>query len=72
MRTIILSAFAITAFMTAMTLDRTDANAVVCGRGPYRAGCVGPHGAVVAHPYYADPYRHGYWVWPNGVRVWRC
>ena len=35
----------------AITLDRTDANAVVCGRGPYRAGCVGPHGAVVAHPY---------------------
>ena len=54
MRTIILAAFAIATFLTAMTLDRTDANAVVCGRGPYRAGCVGPHGAVVAHPYYAS------------------
>ena len=26
-----------------------EANAVVCARGVYRAGCAGPHGAVVAH-----------------------
>jgi hypothetical protein len=26
-----------------------DASAVVCARGVYRAGCVGPRGAVVAH-----------------------
>ena len=26
-----------------------DANAVVCARGVYRAGCVGPHGAAVVH-----------------------
>jgi hypothetical protein len=72
MRTIILAAFAIATFLTAMTLDRTDANAVVCGRGPYRAGCVGPHGAVVAHPY-AHPYAGGCrWIWVNGVRVRRC
>jgi hypothetical protein len=25
-----------------------EANAVVCARGVYRAGCAGPHGAVVA------------------------
>ncbi|WP_036260862.1 hypothetical protein [Methylocapsa aurea] len=25
-----------------------EANAVVCARGVYRAGCVGPRGAVVA------------------------
>ena len=48
-----LAEFAVAIFLTGMTLDRTDANAVVCGRGPYRAGYVGPHGAVVAHPYYA-------------------
>jgi hypothetical protein len=24
-----------------------EANAVVCGRGVYKAGCAGPHGAVV-------------------------
>ena len=30
----------------------TEANAVVCARGVYRAGCAGPHGAVVTHrPY---------------------
>ena len=37
------------------------AYAVVCGAGPYRAGCAGPNGAVdVHHPYsgYCDhPYR---------------
>ena len=27
----------------------TDASAVVCAKGVYRAGCVGPRGAVVAH-----------------------
>jgi hypothetical protein len=71
MRTIILAAFAIATFVTVATIDRNDANAVVCGRGPYRAGCVGPHGAVIAHPY-AYPHRHGCWVWVNGVRVRRC
>ena len=27
----------------AMTVLAADANAVVCARGVYRAGCVGPH-----------------------------
>ncbi|HXZ15042.1 MAG TPA: hypothetical protein VEH77_03575 [Roseiarcus sp.] len=26
-----------------------DANAVVCAKGVYRAGCAGPHGAAVVH-----------------------
>jgi hypothetical protein len=40
-----------------------DANAVVCARGVYRSGCVGPRGAVVVrHPY------HGYYR--RGVRVY--
>ena len=26
-----------------------DANAVVCARGAYHAGCAGPHRAVVTH-----------------------
>ena len=26
-----------------------EANAVVCARGVYRAGCAGPNGAAVAH-----------------------
>lgn len=40
-------------FVTGLTLPTTDANAVVCARGYYRAGCVGPHGAVgVRRGYY--------------------
>ena len=42
------------------------ANAVVCARGVYRAGCVGPHGTVGVRrsiaPYYRGRYygvRHG-------------
>ena len=36
-----------------------EANAVVCARGVYRAGCAGPRGAAVARrPVYA-PYRRG-------------
>ncbi len=30
-----------------------EANAVVCARGVYRAGCAGPHGAVTTHRGYA-------------------
>ncbi len=41
------------------------AHAVVCARGIYRAGCVGPYGGVVVHrpfaPHYGAPYRGGYY-----------
>jgi hypothetical protein len=41
-----------------------DANAYVCARGVYRAGCVGPRGGVVV--------RHGpRCFWRGGVRVCR-
>ena len=63
MRLFVLSALAITAFVATMIIDRTDANAVVCARGVYRAGCVGARGAVVVHPYahpYVHPYAHPY------------
>lgn len=33
-----------------IALGATEAGAVVCARGVYRAGCVGPRGAVVARP----------------------
>ncbi len=47
-----------------------DANAAVCAAGAYRAGCVGPNGAVVVkRPPVACQYRY---VWVNGVRVRRC
>ncbi len=43
--------YAVSCFMLclAMTVFAADANAVVCARGVYRAGCVGPHGAAVVH-----------------------
>jgi hypothetical protein len=33
-------------FVGTMAATMEDANAVVCARGVYRAGCVGPRGAV--------------------------
>jgi hypothetical protein len=43
-----------------MLTSITDASAVVCARGVYRAGCVGPRGAVVAHRgYYGRLYARG-------------
>ncbi len=63
-----------------------EANAAACARGPYRAGCAGPRGAVVtnrgyAHPYggYARPYGHPYYrpaygphcYWRAGMKVCR-
>ncbi|MCI4678719.1 hypothetical protein K9U39_07550 [Rhodoblastus acidophilus] len=46
--------------------DVSAANAVVCARGPYRAGCAGPRGAVVTghphyRPYYGPHYRRPYY-----------
>jgi hypothetical protein len=46
-----------------------DAGAYVCARGPYRAGCAGPRGAVgVYHrPYYGYGYhRYGVYRRPYG------
>ena len=49
----------------------TDANAVVCAKGVYRAGCAGPHGAVVAtRPVVARPIA-ARCVYRAGVRVCR-
>ena len=32
-----------------LAVQVSEANAVVCAHGVYRAGCAGPRGAVVAH-----------------------
>jgi hypothetical protein len=50
---------------TAMTVLTVDANAYVCARGVYRAGCAGPRGAVVVHRPVAGC------AWVNGRRVCR-
>jgi hypothetical protein len=38
-----------------LAVQVSEANAVVCARGAYHAGCVGPHGAVGTH----RPYGYG-------------
>jgi hypothetical protein len=49
-----------------------EANAAACAAGPYRAGCVGPRGVVVAHRPYARPVVVApRCVWRAGVRVCR-
>jgi hypothetical protein len=55
------------------------ANALVCARGVYRAGCAGPRGAVVVRrPVYGGVYRGAYvrrpgygCYWRAGVRICR-
>jgi len=54
-----------------------EANAAACAAGPYRAGCVGPRGAVVGRPYgygrpvYGRPVVAPHCYWRAGVRVCR-
>jgi hypothetical protein len=67
MRTILLAAIAVAAFSTTMTVKMNEANAVVCAKGVYRAGCVAPARAAVVRPAAACRY-----VIVNGVRVRRC
>jgi hypothetical protein len=68
MRAFWLVAAAILAFGATVTFEATDANAVVCARGVYRAGCAGPRGAAVVR----RPVVACRWVIVNGVRVRRC
>jgi hypothetical protein len=78
MRMILLMAAAVLAFGGTMTVVTTDANAVVCARGVYRAGCAGARGAVVVRrpavvrPVVVRPAVVCRTVWVNGVRVRRC
>ena len=55
-----------------------EANAVVCARGVYRAGCAGPHGAVTTRGYgygyhggaaVVRPAYGAHCYWRAGVRV---
>ena len=68
MRAFLLIASAVLAFAATMTVETTDANAVVCARGVYRAGCAGARGAVVVR----KPVAACRWVWVGGVKVRRC
>ncbi|HEV3246357.1 MAG TPA: hypothetical protein VG124_04080 [Beijerinckiaceae bacterium] len=56
MKRIILTAALLGGFFA---LSASEAGAVVCARGVYRAGCAGPRGAVVTHRgYYRRPYHY--------------
>ncbi|HEY1745558.1 MAG TPA: hypothetical protein VGG11_02160 [Xanthobacteraceae bacterium] len=60
--------------LTALTLAASvpSAQAIVCARGVYRAGCVGPNGAVVvARPVYHPVYPVHGCFWRAGIRVCR-
>ena len=69
MRSYLLMAAAVLAFGATMTVESSDANAVVCARGVYRAGCAGYRGAVVVR---MPPVAACRWVWVGGVKVRRC
>ena len=69
MRSLLLIAAALLSFAATMAFESADANAVVCGRGPYRAGCAGHRGAVVVRKHVVAGCR---WIWVDGVKVRRC
>jgi hypothetical protein len=68
MRPFVLIAAAILAFGATLTFKTTDANAVVCARGVYRAGCAAVNGAAVVR----RPVAACRSVLVNGVWVRRC
>ncbi|SPP91854.1 hypothetical protein [Bradyrhizobium vignae] len=70
MRSLLLVASALFAFAATMTFGTTDANAVVCARGVYRAGCAGPNAAVAVRK--PVPAVRCTRVLVNGVYVRRC
>ncbi|MFT4120885.1 hypothetical protein [Bradyrhizobium sp.] len=70
MRSCLLIASALLAFAATMTFEASDANAVVCARGVYRAGCAGPNAAVVVRR--PVPAVRCTTVLVNGAWVKRC
>ena len=68
MRSLLLVGAALVSFAASMILQSSTASAVVCANGVYRAGCAGPHGAVVVR----KPVAACRWVWVGGVKVRRC
>jgi hypothetical protein len=70
MRAFLLIASALLAFAATMAFEPSDANAVVCARGVYRAGCAGPNGAVVVRE--PVPVVRCTRVLVDGVYVKRC
>jgi hypothetical protein len=68
MRLLAIAALGFVTFTSSMLIHQPSADALVCARGVWRAGCVGPHGGVVVR----RPVVACRWVWVNGVRIHRC
>jgi hypothetical protein len=63
---------AMAAFIAVSSAGTGQANAVVCAKGVYRAGCAGYRGAAVVRRPVVAPAVRCRWVWVNGVKVRRC
>jgi hypothetical protein len=73
MKYVMLAGVGLVAFAATLTIGPGEANAVVCARGVYRAGCAGPAGAaVVRRPVVAPVRRACRTVWTGGVRRTVC
>jgi hypothetical protein len=72
MRSLLLAGAALLALSATMTLETRTASAAVCADGVWRAGCVGPRGAVVVRKPVPVPVVACKWVWVDGVKVRRC
>ncbi|PPD43058.1 MAG: hypothetical protein CTY15_11195 [Methylocystis sp.] len=70
MKFLMLAGLGLSTFAATMTFEPSEANAVVCARGVYRAGCAGPNGAVGVRR--APVGRVCRTVWVRGVRTVRC
>ena len=70
MKFLMLAGLGLMTFAATLTFEPQEANAVVCARGVYRAGCVGPNGAVGVRR--APVARACRTVWVRGVRTVRC
>lgn len=70
MKNFMLAGLGFAAFAATLTVEPREANAVVCARGVYRAGCVGPNGGAVVRR--APVRRACRTVWSGGVRRTVC
>lgn len=69
MKFLMLAGLGLMTFAATLSFEPSEANAAVCARGVYRAGCVGPRGAVGVR---RAPVRTCRTVWVRGVRTTRC
>jgi hypothetical protein len=72
MKYVMLAGLGLVAFAATLTMEAGEANAVVCARGVYRAGCAGPRGAAVVRRPVAPVRRVCRTVWTAGVRRTVC